>query len=74
MTSVDMSKLKGIPHLVNAEPALPSAREDGWAKDKPWEELSKLLAPKNKQANDVTESSQDKDKNVEQNIADEDHP
>lgn len=73
MTSVDMSKLKGIPHLVNAEPALASAREDGWAKDKPWEELSILLAPKNKEENDATKASQDKDKHVEQNIADEHH-
>ncbi|CAM0135013.1 hypothetical protein VKS41_000412 [Umbelopsis sp. WA50703] len=72
MTSVDMSKLKGIPHLINAEPSLPSAREEGWAKDKPWEELSKLLAPKTKETNDAAESSQDKDKIVEQNIAGED--
>ncbi|KAG2189447.1 hypothetical protein INT44_004589 [Umbelopsis vinacea] len=65
MTSVDMTKLKGIPHLINAEPSIPSPRDESLA-DKPWEQLSKLLAPKiQSQAN-----SKDKAKNVEQHIAD----
>jgi hypothetical protein len=66
MTSVDMSKLKGIPHLINAEPSIPSPRDES-LRDKPWEQLSKLLAPK------TTSSStkDDKNKEVEQHIADE---
>lgn len=67
MTSVDMTKLKGIPHLINAEPSIPSPRDESLA-DKPWEQLSKLLAPK-LQSQDSSDDD-DKVKNAEQHIAD----
>jgi hypothetical protein len=65
MTSVDMSKLKGIPNLVNAELSIPSPRNGSLA-DKPWEQLSKLLALKH-ESQDKSENNEHKD--VEQHVA-----
>lgn len=68
MASLDISKLK-VPHLVQAGPSIPSPQEES-LRDKPWEQLSKLLAPK-ATAIDNSEAKEDKIKEVEQHVGDE---